>query len=334
MPPQYRNDPDILFPLIGKEFSMKLVIAEPLAVPASQIETLSHDFKERGWTIESYEARPKDQAELGHRLQDADAAVIANYPLRKEALDMAEKLQYLCIAFTGTDHVDINQCREKKISVSNCAGYSTEAVAELVFGMALGLYRFLKTADLRTRECGTSQGLMGMELSGKRFGIIGTGAIGRRTAAIASAFGCDVWGYNRTPKDESIHYSDLDTVLATSDIISIHLPLTEETRGLISAEKLQLMKPTAILINTARGPVIDNTALARALREGTIAGAAIDVYETEPPLPKDHPLLTAPHCLLSPHIGFFSAEAMQKRAAIVFDNLKAWENGKQKNVIC
>lgn len=318
----------------GKEYPMKLVIAEPLSVPDSQIESLSKDFKERGWTIKTYPDRPKDQAELGKRLQDADAAVIANYPLRGEALDMASKLQYLCIAFTGTDHVDIDRCREKKIAVSNCAGYSTEAVAELVFGMVLGLFRFLKTADIRTRESGTNQGLMGTELAGKRFGIIGTGAIGRRTAAIASAFGCDVWGYNRTPKDESIHYADLDTVLSTSDILSIHLPLTDETRNLISAEKMALMKPTAILINTARGPVIDNTALAKALQDGAIAGAAIDVYETEPPLPNDYPLLSAPHCLLSPHIGFFSAEAMQKRAVIVFDNLKAWEEGKQKNVIC
>lgn len=313
---------------------MKLVIAEPLAVSDALIETLSKDMKEKGWTIETYPDRPKDQEDLGQRLHDADAAVIANYPLRRDALEHAEKLQYLCVAFTGTDHVDIGFCREKKIAVSNCAGYSTEAVAELVFGMALGLFRSLKTADIRTREGGTSQGLMGIELSGKRFGIIGTGAIGRRTAAIASAFGCDVWGYNRTPKDESIHYADLDTVLSTSDIISIHLPLTDETRGLISAEKIALMKPTAILINTARGPVIDNAALAKALKNGTIAGAAIDVYETEPPLPEDHPLLSAPHCLLSPHIGFFSAEAMQKRAIIVFDNLKAWEEGKQKNVIC
>ncbi len=313
---------------------MKLVIAEPLAVSDALIETLSKDMKEKGWTIETYPDRPKDQADLGRRLQDADAAVIANYPLRRDALEHAGKLQYLCVAFTGTDHVDTGFCREKKIAVSNCAGYSTEAVAELAFGMALGLFRSLKTADIHTREGGTSQGLMGIELSGKRFGIIGTGAIGRRTAAIASAFGCDVWGYNRTPKDESIHYADLDTVLSTSDIISIHLPLTDETRGLISAEKIALMKPTAILINTARGPVIDNAALAKALQSGTIAGAAIDVYETEPPLPEDHPLLSAPHCLLSPHIGFFSAEAMQKRAVIVFDNLKAWEEGKQKNVIC
>lgn len=313
---------------------MNLVIAEPLAVAPELLESLSKDFKEQGWTLTVYEDRPKDQAELGDRLANADAAVIANYPLRREALEKASHLQYLCIAFTGVDHVDIACCREKHIAVSNCAGYSTEAVAELVFSLILGLYRKLKTADHAVRAAGTNAGLMGIELSGKRFGIIGTGAIGSRTAEIARAFGCDVWGYNRTPKDETIHYADLDTVLTTSDIISIHLPLTDETRGLISAEKIKEMKPNAILINTARGPVIDNRALAEALKAGTIAGAGIDVYETEPPIPSDHPLLSAPNCLLTPHVGFFSAEAMQKRAVIVFDNLKAWANGKQKNIIC
>lgn len=313
---------------------MNLVIAEPLAVAPELIESLASDFKNKGWTLTTYTDRPKDQTDLGARLADADVAVIANYPLRREALEQAGKLKYLCIAFTGVDHVDIACCREKKIAVSNCAGYSTEAVAELVFGLILGLYRKLKSADQATRNGGTNSGLMGIELAGKRFGIIGTGAIGSRTAEIARAFGCDVWGYNRTPKDESIHYSNLDTVLSTSDIISVHLPLTDETRGIISAEKIKEMKPNAILINTARGPVIDNAALAEALKAGTIAGAAVDVYETEPPIPTDHPLLSAPNCLLAPHIGFFSAEAMQKRAVIVFDNLKAWADGKQKNVIC
>lgn len=313
---------------------MNLVIAEPLAVAPELIESLSKDFKEKGWTLTVYTDRPKNQAELGSRLSKADAAVVANYPLRREALEQASRLQYLCIAFTGVDHVDIACCRERHIAVSNCAGYSTEAVAELVFGLILGLYRKLKAADHAARTGGTNAGLMGIELSGKRFGIIGTGAIGSRTAEIARAFGCDVWGYNRTPKDETIHYADLDTVLSTSDIISVHLPLTDETRGLISAEKIKEMKPNAILINTARGPVIDNMALAEALKAGTIAGAGIDVYETEPPLPADHPLLSAPNCLLTPHEGFFSAEAMQKRAVIVFDNLKAWADGKQKNIIC
>lgn len=312
---------------------MKLVIAEPLAVGEELIHSLFETLGE-GWELVTYPDRPGSQEDLGRRLSEADAAVIANYPLRKEALETAAKLQYLCIAFTGVDHVDTAYCREKHIAVSNCAGYSTEAVAELAIGMALSLFRSLPEAGKAARNGGTSAGLMGAELLGKRFGVIGTGAIGQRTAELARAFGCDVWGYNRTPKDESIHYADLSTVLSTSDIISIHLPLTGETRHIIGKKELALMKPSAILINTARGAVVDTEALAEALKAGQIRGAGIDVYDSEPPLPADHPLLSAPHCVLTPHVGFFSAEAMEKRAHIVFENIKAWQEGKQKNKIC
>lgn len=312
---------------------MKLVIAEPLAVREDLVRSLFGALGE-GWELVTYPDRPSDQEDLGRRLSEADAAVIANYPCGKEALTAAEKLQYLCIAFTGVDHVDIACCRERHIAVSNCAGYSTEAVAELAIGMALSLLRRLPLAEEAARTGKTSAGLMGAELQGKRFGIIGTGAIGERTAALARAFGCDVWGYNRTPRDESIHYADLSTVLSTSDIISIHLPLTAETRHLIGARELAMMKPTAILINTARGAVVDTEALAEALRSRRIAGAGIDVYDAEPPLPEGLPLLHVPGTVLTPHIGFFSAEAMEKRAHIVFENIAAWKEGKQKNIIC
>ncbi len=313
---------------------MKLVIAEPLAVSGELLETLSSPLRGEGWDVEIFHDRPQDQQELGRRLASADAAVITNYPCREEALSCAEALKYLCIAFTGVDHADIDYCREHGIAVSNCAGYSTEAVAELVFGMAVSLLREIPDAERATRSGGSGSAFLGGELAGKRFGIIGTGAIGQRTAELARAFGCDVWGYNRTPKDEAIHYADLETVLRTSDIISIHLPLTSETKGIIGKKEIALMKKTAILINTARGPVLDAESLAEALREERIAGAGIDVYDTEPPLPADHPLLSAPHCILTPHIGFFSKEAMERRAGIVFDNIRAWAEGRQKNIIC
>ena len=168
----------------------------------------------------------------------------------------------------------------------------------------------------------------------RKFGIIGTGAIGRRVADIASAFGADVYGYSRSRKAASITYTDLDTLLSTCDIISVHLPLTSETRGLLSREKLSLMKPGAILINTARGGVIDNADLADLLWEGKIAGAGIDVFDGEPPLAKDNPLLSAPNTVLTPHVGFFTEEAMARRAVIVMDNLRAYLKGEQENVIC
>lgn len=313
---------------------MKLVIAEPLSISADALSALARPLEEAGWTIESYADRPSDQQELGRRLASADAAVIANYPCTAEALGAAPQLRYLCIAFTGVDHVDTAFCEAHHIAVSNCAGYSTETVAELAIGMALSLVRDLPHADPAVRSGQTNAGFLGGELAGKRFGIIGTGAIGCRTAELARAFGCDVWGWSRTPKDGQIHYTDLETLLRTSDIVSIHLPLTESTRGLIGPKELALMKPSALLINTARGPIVDSAALAAALAAGQIGGAGIDVYEQEPPLPTDHPLLSAPHCLLTPHLGFFSAEAMKRRAAIVFDNIEAWKDGRQKNVIC
>ena len=310
-----------------------IVIAQPLGISKNYLHELSDALEKEGYTITAYESVPKDQDELGHRLSDADLAVIANYPLKKEALQQASSLQYVCVAFTGVDHVDIPYCQEKGIAVSNCAGYSTESVAELTFGLILSLYRKLKEADQATRNSKTNAGLMGIEIAGKKLGIIGTGAIGQRVADIGSAFGATVYGYNRSHKASNITYTDLDTLLSTCDIVTVHLPLNQETHHLLSREKLSLMKKDAILINTARGGVIDNAALAELLKEGKIAGAGIDVYDGEPPLAKDDPLLLAPHTVLAPHVGFDTEEAMQRRAIIVFDNIKSYLQGKQKNVI-
>lgn len=312
---------------------MHIVIAQPLAVSEKLIASLSSDFKDRGWTLTTYDTLPKDQADLGERIAGADMAIIANYPLREEALEKAAQLKYVCVAFTGVDHMDIGYCKERGIAVSNCAGYSTTAVAELTFGLILTLYRKITEADAATRSGKGSAGLMGLELSGKTVGIIGTGAIGRRVAEIAKAFGANVIGWNRSHKAD-IHYVDLDTLMKTADIITVHLPLTPGTKHLVSREKLSLMKSTAILINTARGPVVDEAALADFLKKGKIAGAGIDVYDTEPPLPPDHPLLSTPHTVLTPHEGFFTKEAMEKRAVLVFRNLRSWAEGKQENVIC
>lgn len=288
-----------------------IVIAQPLAISSALLDTLTTDLQKDGFTITAYDSLPKDQDELGDRLADADLAVIANYPLRKEALAKAASLKYLCVAFTGVDHVAIDYCKEKGIAVSNCAGYSTESVAELTFSLILALYRKLSEGGCAARNGKTSAGLMGIEIGHRKFGIIGTGAIGRRVADIASAFGADVYGCSRSRKAASITYTDLDTLLSTCDIISVHLPLTSETRG-----------------------VIDNAALADFLREGKIAGAGIDVFDGEPPLAKDDPLLSAPNTVLTPHVGFFTEEAMARRAVIVMDNLRAYLKGKQENVIC
>lgn len=153
-------------------------------------------------------------------------------------------------------------------------------------------------------------------------------------ARIAAAFGCEVLAYSRTKKEmDNVRYVSLDELMAESDIISLHVPSNAETKGLISAEKITLMKPNAVLINTARGPVLDSQALADALNNDKIAGACIDVFETEPPIAKTHPLVNAKHTILTPHVAFASKEAMVKRAIIVFDNVVKYLNGTPQNIM-
>lgn len=312
----------------------EIVIAQPLGITEEMFKSLSVNLEEKGFHLTAYDTLPKDQEDLGNRIEKADLLVVANYPLKKEALAKASSLRYICVAFTGVDHVDIGFCREKGIAVSNCAGYSTESVAELAFGMILSLYRKLSEGGIATRNGKNNAGLMGIEIRDRTLGIIGTGAIGSRVAELAKAFGAKVIGYNRSKNSPSLDYVDLDTLLRTSDIVTIHLPLTPETRHILNAEKLSLMKKDAILINTARGGVIDNEALSALLKEGKIAGAGIDVYDGEPPLPADYSLLSAPNLVLTPHVGFDTKEAMARRAIIVFDNLESYLAGNQKNVIC
>lgn len=311
-----------------------IVIAQPLGISASLFRRLAGPLEEKGFTFTVFDTVPQSQQELGERIKDADLLVIANYPLRKEALDRAASLQYICVAFTGVDHVDLSTCRERNISVSNCAGYSTQSVAELVFGLLLSLLRKIPEGNETVRNGGTAQGLRGEEIGGKTLGIIGTGTIGCRVAEIARVFGANVIGCSRSKKSPVISYTDLDTLLRTSDIITVHLPLNEETRHFLDKEKLSLLKENAVLINTARGGVIDNEALADLLREGKIRAAGIDVFDSEPPLPPDTALLSAPRTVLMPHIGFDTKESMERRAAIVMDNLESYIAGKQKNIIC
>ena len=175
---------------------------------------------------------------------------------------------------------------------------------------------------------------MGPELEGKRFGVVGAGAIGSRVMRIAQAFGCEVVCYSRTKKDiPGVEFIELDELLKTSDVVSLHIPQTPETTGLIGAEKIALMKPTAVLINCARGPVVDSEALAAALNEGRIAGAGIDVLEMEPPFLADHPLLNSKNTVVTPHVAFASHQAMEKRAVIVAGNVASYLEGNTANLV-
>ena len=314
---------------------MKLVILEPLGIDKAKLfGMLERKLSKQVETV-YYDTRVEDVPTLIERSKDADIVVLSNFQYRKEVIEHCPQLKMICVAFTGVDHVDVDYCKERGITVCNCAGYSTVAVADLVFGLVIGLYRRIVACNTVTRESGTKNGLVGFELAGKKFGVIGTGAIGCRVAAIAQAFGCEVFAYSRTKKElPGVTYTDLDTLLSCCDIVSLHVPATAQTKGLINAEKLALMKPSAILINTARGPVVDSAALAQALNEGKLAGAGIDVFEGEPPIAQDHPLLHAANTIVTPHVAFATAESMEKRAVIVFENIERWLAGKPQNVIC
>ena len=315
---------------------MKITLAEPLSVSPQIIEDLARPVIDRGHQFVCYDQLAADDSELIERCRDSDAVIIANHPFRKEVIENCPQLKMLDVAFTGIDHVALEACKEKGITVCNASGYSTQTVAELVIAMAIDAYRKITLADRTVRSGGTSAGIGGREICGKTVGIIGLGKIGMACARLFKAFGANVIAFNRSINKEALEmgvaYRTLDEVLSESDIISLNLPNNSETRGLISVEKIALMKPTAVFINCARGPIVDNSALADALNEGRLGYACIDVYDMEPPIPEDYPLLNARNTLLTPHQGFISEEAMIRRAQIVFANLIAWLDGNPQNV--
>ena len=301
---------------------MRIAVMEPLGVEQEKFMQIAREAVGNDVEIVCYDTRTTDVEELGRRGRDADIIAIGNLPFPREVLEKCENVKMLAVAFTGLDHVDLKYCEERGIKVQNCAGYATTAVAELTFGLLLDLCRNIGKCDTAARNGGTKAGLIGFELESRTMGIVGTGAIGARVAKLAAAFGMDVIAYSRTPgKVAGVRYVSLEELLAQADVVSLHVPLTDETRGMIGAEELALMKKTAVLVNTARGPVVDTKALADALNSGRIAGAAIDVFDKEPPLDADEPLINAKNTVVTPHVAFATDESMIKRAEIEFRNI-------------
>lgn len=313
---------------------MKIVLLEELGVSKDKIDKQAEKLTNMGHELITYTKNtdPKIQVE---RTKDADVIMLANMPLSKEVVEEAKHLKFIDVAFTGVDHIPMEEARVRNIAVSNASGYATQAVAELCISFMIQLLRNIEQTQKRCREGGTKDGWIGSLLCGKTVGIVGAGAIGKKTAKLCKAFGCRVIAYSRSKVEDSVidRQVPLDELLKEADIVSLHCPLTKETKGMIGKKQLELMKKEAILINTARGPVVDSKALADALTEGKIAGAACDVFETEPPLDTDHPLLHTPNTIVTPHIAFASKESMEQRAEIVFDNLYSWMEGKQKNKV-
>lgn len=314
---------------------MKIVLLESLGVSEETLTACAKPLTDAGHTFVAYPKDTDPQVQI-ERAKDADILMIANMPLSGEVIRACKNLKFIDVAFTGVDHVDLDAAKEMGVKVSNAAGYSTQAVAEIALCMMLSLLRNIPQVEQRCRQGQTKDGLVGCELRGKTVGIVGAGAIGCRTAELCHAFGCKVLGYKRhvTGKEPSfIEFVSLDELLQKSDIVSLHCPINEESKHLINAQSIAKMKQGAYLINTARGPVVDSQALADALNNGYLSGAGIDVFEKEPPLSTDHPLLHSKNTIVTPHVAFASAESMIARAQIVFDNIQSYLDGNQKNII-
>lgn len=314
---------------------MKIVLLESLGVSEETLAACAKPLTDAGHTFVAYPKDTDPQVQI-ERAKDADILMIANMPLSGEVIRACKNLKFIDVAFTGVDHVDLDAAKEMGVKVSNAAGYSTQAVAEIALCMMLSLLRNIPQVEQRCRQGQTKDGLVGCELRGKTVGIVGAGAIGCRTAELCHAFGCKVLGYKRhvTGKEPSfIEFVSLDELLQQSDIVSLHCPINEESKHLINAQSIDKMKQGAYLINTARGPVVDSQALADALNSGYLSGAGIDVFEKEPPLSTDHPLLHSKNTIVTPHVAFASAESMVARAQIVFDNIQSYLDGNQKNII-
>jgi glycerate dehydrogenase len=288
------------------------------------------------------EYRASAPGEVVERLRGASIAITNKVPLRADAIAQLPDLKMVAVAATGTDNVDLAACRERGIVVSNIRDYSLVSVPEHCFALILALRRNLRAyaADVEagrweqsTRFCLLDHPIA--DLAGSRLGIVGYGALGRKVAAIGRAFGMQVCVTARKPLNEpDVTQLPLDQLLATCDVVSLHLPLNEQTRHMIGARELASMKRGAILVNTARGGLVDEAALADALTRGVIAGAGFDVLSKEPPV-SDNPLLRLrlPNFILTPHVAWASGGAMQTLADMLIDNIEAWDAGRPKNVV-
>ncbi len=290
--------------------------------------------------LETHDRTPADL--VAKRAADAEIVLTNKTVLNAETIGRLTKLHYIGVLATGYNVVDLAAAGARDVPVTNIPAYSTPAVAQMVFAHVLHLTQHVASHAENVRAgdwascpdfCFWNQPLT--ELSGRTFGIIGLGQIGCEAAAIARAFGMRVIAHNhRPPHDvpDGIEMVGLDELFAGCDVLSLHCPLTNKNHHLINTQRLTQMKPSALLINTARGPLVDTVALAKALHGGEIAGAGLDVMETEPP-PADHPLYSAPNCHITPHIGWATQAARRRLINIAVDNVKAFLDGQPRNVV-
>lgn len=282
--------------------------------------------------------------EVVDRIRDANIILVNKVILNEDNLKEAKNLELICETATGYNNIDINYAKANNIAVTNVAGYSTPTVAQHTFATLLSLYNKINYYDNYVKSGKyTEEGLFTNlskpfnDIEGKKWGIIGLGAIGRRVAKIAGAFGAEVVYYSTSGKNNNSDYTkvDLEQLLTTCNIISIHAPLNENTEGLINYNNLCKMRKDAVLINMGRGPIVVDEDLAKAIDEGIIAGAALDVFTIEP-VKKDNPLLhikNKENLVLTPHIAWASEEARNRLFSEVIKNIDSYYNGENKNRI-
>lgn len=287
------------------------------------------------------EVHPRtDPADVLARSREADAILVNKIALPAALLAELPKLRYVGVLATGFDRVDVTAAKARGIAVTNVPEYGTESVAQAVFALILELVCHTGRHAAQVREgrwsrsddfCYWDEPLV--ELSGRTLGIVGMGAIGRAVARIGRAFGMRIAASRRgaaAPADADVDWLALDDLLAASDVVSLHVPLSAETERMIDARRLARMRSDAYLINTARGGLVDSPALARALEAGRLAGAGLDVLDCEPP-PADHPLVRAPRCVVTPHVAWATTAARRRLLETVERNLRAFLEGRAEN---
>ena len=300
---------------------------------SSEITPLLTQYAPRGFEVSIHTSDLPDEEKIS-LVQDADFLILFPGQISEQVLRSAPHLKLIQLVAAGYDSMDVNLCQELGIPVANNGGANSIDVAEHTIGLILGFYRRLIELDhnVRTdRWRDIDTGSSTYTINGKIIGIVGLGNVGRRVAYLLRAFGARLLYYDQYPSAQNIESElgvtrmVLDDLLQESDIVTVHLPLTPETRGIIGKHELSLLKPTAVLINTCRGPVVDEVALTEVLSEGRILGAALDVLEQEPPSP-DNPLLKLDNVLLTPHVAGVTYDTWTRRGEFAFQNLqRVWE---------
>ena len=290
--------------------------------------------REVGWHVE----RPSDEAQLVEWIGDADVVVNlrASVYFPRPVLEQFPKLRLISIWAVGTDNVDLEACRDLGITVCNTPGYAAIGVAEHAIALALAVTHQLAAGDRRIRGGGWQDARIA-QLHGKTLGVIGVGPIGLRMVELGRALGMDAVAWTFRPSQErasslGVELVSLEELLQKSDVVSIHLPITEESRHLLGSTQLAMMKSSAIIVNTGRGPVIDEPAMVQALQEGRLAGAGLDVFTAEP-LSQDSPLCSLDNVVLSPHVGAMSPETSLAGLAMALDNIEAFLAGIPTNTV-